>query len=99
MSTPEIRVNARLTGEDARLFKELQERHQLSVTDVLRKAIRGEHQRTVKPRKSAYRILLERGLIGSIKGGPKDASSPENIRKVMDKALRKKYPQHYRNAK
>lgn len=98
MRNAAIRINARLTGEDARRFKELQSSRKLSATDVLRLAIRSEHARTVRPHKSPYETMLKSGLIGSIKG-PRDGSSAASIRRATDDVLRAKYPHHYRDAK
>jgi hypothetical protein len=88
----EARVNARFTGEDARLFYELQEKTQQSASTVLREAVRRYHATAVKPRPNAYEIMKKSGFIGGFEG-PEDLSS--NTRKYMEEALRKKYPQHF----
>lgn len=92
MSTVEIRINARLTGEDARRFKELQTREKQSASYVIREAVREYHAKRVAPRRSAYEIMLESGFIGSIKNGARDSSSEESIHRAMDEVLRSKYP-------
>lgn len=94
MSASDIRVNARLTGEDARRFKELQDRENWSATDVIRETVREYHRKTGKPRKSVYEVFRESGLIGSIKGPP-DLST--NTRKYIVEVLdRKKKPRRKR---
>ena len=87
MTADTLRVNARLSGEDARRFKELQDRESWSATDVIRETVREYHKRTGKARKSAYQLLRDRGLIGSIKGPP-DLSS--NTRTYVLEVLRRK---------
>ena len=88
MSGSELRVNARLVGEDARRFKELQERERWSATDVIRETVREYHKRTGKPRKSAWEIMSESGLIGSMKDAPPDLST--NKKKYLDEYFAKK---------
>jgi len=75
MSARTIRVNARLTGEDARRFEELRDREQWSATDVIRETVREYYKRTGKPRKSAWEIMSKSGLIGALKGAPTDLST------------------------
>lgn len=84
----EIRVNARLTGDDARRFKEVQASKKLSASDVIRETVRDYHVRNMKPRKSSYEILRESGLIGSMKGPP-DLST--NKRKYVLEVLERKH--------
>jgi Arc/MetJ-type ribon-helix-helix transcriptional regulator len=96
MSASEIRINARLTGEDARRFRELQRRDHRSASDVIREAVREYHARHVKPRKSAWEIMSESGFIGCGEG-PEDLST--NTRKYMEEALMEKYPQHFPDKK
>ncbi|MEW6166776.1 MAG: ribbon-helix-helix domain-containing protein [Pseudomonadota bacterium] len=74
MSASEIRINARLTGEDARRFRELQRRDHRSASDVIREAVREYHARHVKPRKSAWEIMSQSGFIGCGEG-PEDLSA------------------------
>lgn len=87
MSTGDLRVNARLTGDDARRFRELQDREKWSTTDVIRETVREYHVRSSKPRKNAYQLLREKGLIGSMKG-PRDLSS--DTRKYVLEVLGRK---------
>lgn len=88
---PEARVNARFTGEDARLLHELQVKTRQSASTVLREAVRRYHAVELKPRRSAYEIMKASGLIGGFEG-PEDLST--NKDKYLTEALRKKYPQH-----
>lgn len=89
-----IRINARLSGEDARRFKEL-EALEGSATNVIREAVREYHSKRVKPRRNAYEIMMASGFIGCAKDGPADLST--RTRHYMTEALRKKYPQHFRD--
>ena len=67
-NTNAARINARFTGEDARRFKELQLKTRQSASAVLREAVRRYHSQEVKPRRSAYEIMMESGFIGSVTG-------------------------------
>jgi hypothetical protein len=91
-NTNAARINARFTGEDARRFKELQLKTRQSASAVLREAVRRYHSQEVKPRRSAYEIMMESGLIGAFEG-PEDLST--NKDKYLTEALRKKYPHHF----
>jgi len=86
------RVNARLTGEDAKRLKELQAVTHKTASEVLREAVRRYHKEKVKPRRSAYEIMMESGFIGGV-DGPEDVSA--NKRKYIVEALKKKYPHHF----
>lgn len=70
----EIRINARLTGEDARRFRELQRREGISASDLLRDALREYHASRVKPRIDAAKILGAAGFLGGGEG-PADLST------------------------
>lgn len=96
MTTQPIRINARLTGDDARRFKELQKLDKRSSSELLREAVREYHVRHVKPCKNAWQIMTESGFIGC-GDGPADLST--NTRKYMDEALAEKYPQHFKDDK
>ena len=61
-----------IRAEDARRFKELQDREKWSATDVIRETVREYHRRSGKPRKSAWEIMSESRLIGALKGAPRD---------------------------
>lgn len=91
MSTRAIRINARLTGEDARLFRDVQRLEKQSTSGLLRAALREYSQKRLKPRKSAYDLLRESGLIGSLKNAPPDLSTNK---KYIYEYLDRKYPRH-----
>src|SRR5262249_16465091 len=59
----EIRINARLTGEDAQRFRELQRREGLSASDLLRDALREYHVSHTKPVRDAAAILGASGFL------------------------------------
>ena len=89
MSTAiDSRINARLTGEDARRFKQLRAVTKQSASEVIREAVKLYHEKMVKPKKTPYEILLESGLIGSFEG-PEDLSV--NYKKYMAEDLAKKW--------
>lgn len=73
MTSPEIRINARLTGEDAKRFAELQKREGLSASDLLREALREYHAARARPRADAAALLARSGFVGSF-DGPEDLS-------------------------
>ena len=58
----DIRISARLTGEDARRFQELLERSGGSISDLLRAALREYHTARQRPRHDPLRALA--GYIG-----------------------------------
>ena len=64
----EIRINARLTGEDARRFRDLQRREGVSASDLLRDALREYHDARIKPRTDAAKILAASGFLGGGEG-------------------------------
>ena len=70
----EIRINARLTGEDARRFRELQRSEGISASDLLREALREYHAARIKPRTDAARLLAASGFLGGGEG-PADLST------------------------
>lgn len=74
MSTQEIRINARLTGEDARHFRELLRREGVSASDLLRDALREYHATRTKPRANALKLLAASGFVGG-DVGPEDLST------------------------
>jgi hypothetical protein len=74
MSAPEIRINARLTGEDARHFRELLRREGVSASDLLRDALREYYAARSKPRANALKLLTASGFIGGGEG-PADLSA------------------------
>ncbi len=92
MSEDSIRINARLSGDDARRFYELQALEG-SATHVIREAVREYHAKRIKPRRNVYDMLLASGFIGCGSSGPEDLSS--NKDKALTEALKQKYPQHF----
>lgn len=68
----DIRISARLTGEDARRFQELLERSGGSISDLLRAALREYHTARQRPRHDPLRALA--GYIGADEG-PEDLSA------------------------
>ncbi len=74
MSTPEIRINARLIGEDADHFREMQKREGLSASDLLRDALREYHAARTRSRVNAPALLTASRFIGGGEG-PADLSA------------------------
>lgn len=72
MADDEIRINARLSGEDARRFAELQALDG-SATNVIREAVREYHVKRIKSRRNAYEMMVASGFIGCA-DGPEDLS-------------------------
>ena len=70
----EIRINARLTGEDARRFRDLQRREGASASDLLRDALREYHAARIKPRADAAKLLAASGFLAGGEG-PADLSA------------------------
>ena len=85
----EIRINARLTGEDARRFRELQRRGDLSASDLLRDALREYHAARSKPRSGAAKLLDAAGFIG---GGEGPADLSTRYKSYLIDALEDKIP-------
>lgn len=67
-----MRINARLTEEEARQLAEVRARTGQTVSEVVRQAIRGYYQAVRGA--SAHRAILESGLIGCAEADP-DLSS------------------------
>ncbi|MBN8727719.1 MAG: ribbon-helix-helix protein, CopG family [Xanthomonadales bacterium] len=88
MTSSEIRINARLTGEDARRFRELQQREGASASDLLRDALREYHAARVRPRADAARLLAS--FVGAAGEGPADLSS--RYKDYLSDALETKLP-------
>ena len=88
-SDPEIRINARLTGEDARRFRELQRRAGVSASDLLRDALREYHAAHFKPRADVAKLLAATGFIGGGEG-PEDLS--EYYKSYLTDTLEEKLP-------
>ncbi|GAA0725083.1 ribbon-helix-helix protein, CopG family [Dokdonella soli] len=87
--TAEIRINARLVGEDARHFQELQRREGLSASDLLREALREYHAARSKPRVNALKLLTASGFIG---GGEGPADLSTRYKDYLGDALERKLP-------
>ncbi len=88
-SSDEIRINARLTGEDARRFRELQRREGVSASDLLRDALREYHAARAKPRRDAAKLLSASGFIG---GGEGPADLSTRYKSYLTDALEEKLP-------
>jgi Arc/MetJ-type ribon-helix-helix transcriptional regulator len=87
MPSPDIRINARLTGADASRLQELLQRNGGSVSDVLRDALREFHASHVRPQRDPMQLLA--GYIGTGEG-PEDLSS--NYKQYLTEALESKLP-------
>jgi hypothetical protein len=85
----EIRINARLTGEDARRFRELQRREGVSASDLLREALREYHATRFRPRADAAKLLEAIGFIG---GGEGPADLSTHYKSYLADALEEKLP-------
>ncbi len=68
----DVRINARLSGDDAACFQELLEKSGLSASDLLRAALREYHATHVRPSRDPLALLA--GFIGSGEG-PEDLSA------------------------
>lgn len=89
MTAQEIRINARLTGEDARHFRELLRREGVSASDLLRDALREYHAARTRPRANALKLLTASGFIGGGEG-PEDLSARH--KDYLTDALESKLP-------
>jgi len=85
----EIRINARLTGEDARRFRDLQRREAISASDLLRDALREYHAARIKPRTDAASLLSASGFLGG-GAGPADLST--RYKSYLSDTLEEKIP-------
>ena len=85
----EIRINARLTGEDARRFRELQRRGDISASDLLRDALREYHAARSKPRMDAAKLL---GASGFLAGGEGPVDLSTRYKSHLTDALEDKIP-------
>jgi hypothetical protein len=88
MNSAAIRINARLTGEDARRFLELQQGGR-AASDVLRDALREYHAAHAKPKPNALALLRDSGFVGGF-DAPADLSS--RYKDYLGDALAEKYP-------
>jgi hypothetical protein len=89
MSIPEIRINARLIGEDAKRFRELQRREGRSASDLLRDALREYHAARAKPRAEAARLLQATGFVG---GGDGPADLSKRYKDYLGEVIEQKIP-------
>lgn len=89
MSAPEIRINARLLGDDAERFRELQKREGLSASDLLRDALREYHAARMRTRVNVLKVLAASGFIGGGEG-PTDLST--RYKDYLTDALEHKVP-------
>ena len=87
MPSPDIRINARLTGTDAQRLQDLLQRSGGSVSDVLRDALREYHALHLRPQRDPMQLLA--GYIGSGEG-PEDLST--NYKHYLTEALENKLP-------
>jgi hypothetical protein len=85
----ELRINARLTGEDAKRFRELQRREGLSASDLLRDALREYHVSRTRPVRDAASILEASGFLGGGEG-PDDLST--RYKSYLAEVLEEKLP-------
>jgi hypothetical protein len=83
----DIRINARLTGQDAVLFQNLLEQSGRSASELLREALREYHAARQRPRPDPMRLL--QGYIGAGEG-PEDLSA--NYKRYLTEALEDKLP-------
>lgn len=88
-TTADIRINARLTGEDAERFRELLAGQELSASDLLRVALREYHERHAAVATDALAILGRHGFVAGGEG-PEDLSS--NYKYYLADALEDKLP-------
>ncbi len=90
MTAAAIRINARLTGEDARRFIELtQGEGARAASDVVRDALREYYMRHAKARPDAFKLLQASGYIGGFDAAA-DLSS--RYKDYLSEALEDKFP-------
>jgi hypothetical protein len=89
MSSRDIRINARLTGDDARHFLELQRDGNIAASDLLRDALREYYAAHSKRRQSAFALMNASGFIG---GGEGAADLSTNYKAYLTDSLTEKYP-------
>ena len=88
-SVSDIRINARLTGDDARRFLELQRGGTVAASDLLRDALREYYATHAKSRPNAFALMRESGFVG---GGDGDADLSSNYKAYLTDSLSDKYP-------
>lgn len=91
MTTPdEIRINARLTGDDARHFLELQRREgNRAASDLMRAALREYYAAHAKPKAGAFSMMSDSGFIG---GGEGASDLSTRYKSILTESLADKYP-------
>jgi hypothetical protein len=89
MPTRDIRINARLTGDDARHFLELQRDGGIAASDLLRDALREYYAAHSKRRPDAFALMSASGFIG---GGEAPADLSTNYKTYLTDSLAEKYP-------
>jgi hypothetical protein len=85
--SPDIRINARLSGADAVQFRELLNHSGLSASDLLRNALREYHASRVHAPRDPLALLAT--YIGSGEG-PEDLSA--RYKEYLSEALEEKIP-------
>lgn len=85
----DIRINARLSGDDARRFRELMASQTMSASDLLRSALREYHLRHRAVEFDAADVLERNGFIAG-GDGPDDLSA--NYKRYLGRSLEDKYP-------
>jgi len=86
-SPSDIRINARLSGDDAACFQELLESSGMSASDLLRAALREYHAAHVRSPRDPLALLA--GFIGSGEG-PEDLSA--RYKDYLSESLEDKIP-------
>lgn len=94
-SSADIRINARLTGDDAERFRELLAGQELSASDLLRAALREYHQRHAGRGTDALAILQQHGFVAGGEG-PEDLSA--NYKHYLAEVLGDKLAQRVQEA-
>lgn len=88
MISPEVRINARLTGIDAERFSELLEREGKSASELLRAALREYHARHVSAGPDPEQVLASHGFVA---GGEGPADLSARYKDYLDDALEAKH--------
>jgi hypothetical protein len=83
----DIRINARLTGADAALFQELLDSSGVSVSELLRSALRQYHRTQLRPSRKPLDLLANYIGVGE---GPEDLSA--NYKSYLTQVLEEKIP-------
>lgn len=89
MNPPDIRINARLTGDDATRFRELLASEGVSASELLRAALRDYHRSRSRPAVDVLAVLDRNGYLAS-GDGPEDLS--DRYKSHLAEALEDKHP-------